>query len=125
MTKKLNNEDWVDDISSLLAKESIELLLTQGENRGEGLGELLIINFIAKFVGMTVLTTLKSEPVEKKASNKDKCKFVMENYAGLKSEMQEAIAAGFAGAFESFTGKPVDYYCTIQPVPEPTSKSVN
>lgn len=81
----------------------------------------LSMTFLASFIGSIVYAVLKEKPVKSK-DMKDALDFTANNFLELKIGMQNAMAAGFQGAMQEYSGKSVEYYCQVKTVPEPVNK---
>lgn len=86
----------------------------------------------ARILAMTIVTSLVAAILYKElrvkadgATSRAKEQAVIDHFSQTKDLMQEAVAAGFALSMSKFSGKSVDYYCQVKPVPVSPSKSMN
>lgn len=117
--KEISDEQWADEVSRELVEETFKLL----QGRGMYAFRLAAVNFIARFVGVLTHEALRAKP-KGKLNKEEQYKFVEGNFMKVKASLQECVAAGVQGAVSTFSGRKVEYYCVIKPVPEPVNKQL-
>lgn len=122
--KILDINDWIDDYSTFMADEALKLIDAQGNKRGPEVKRALIIHFMARVLTSTVFTVLHERP-EKVKDKKERLDFNKKNYAEFKEQICEMIGMSFSTALSHYSGKSIEYYCVIKPIPDPLSKAVN
>lgn len=115
---------WVEEFAEFIAKESYNLVTTCGKKQAEDVSLLLSTKFIQYYTEIIVLKSL-SVTDGKELSSKQNYTITKDSFMRLKTELQTELAKGFENAFRKYAGKNVEYYCQINPVPEPISKLAN
>lgn len=115
--------DNMEDFTSFVAKETCKLLIGQAKGNTKDAYKLLAA-YHKHFIYQVLVGALstKADPLD---DAEEHYNVVRKNVAGVKFDVQASVANAFKRAFGEFSGKRVDYYCTIKPVPEPTSKLSN
>lgn len=125
MTKKLIVQDWVNQISTLLASESFKLLKSQGtEKGGLDLANQLYSAFLEKYIEKMLVEALTVTPT-KALTEKKNYEFTRVNFISAKTGIQDSIANAFSNSLSNFTSQKVDYYVEVKTVPDPVSKLSN
>ena len=92
---------------------------------GKGTGGQLIGAFLQTFVGTAVFSVLTREQRAAQRAGREagpeEADRTMDAYRNFKIDVQEAIATAFGDASFQFSGRNVDFYCQIQPIPEPAN----
>jgi hypothetical protein len=113
--------NWVLKHSGYLVKECMKVIDGQTAAKGKDAGESLTINFIAMFIGTILHRSLVTRPAG--LFDKDEIyEYTQNNFAITKGKIQDAVAHGFQGAMQSFSGKQVEYYCQVRPVGDPVNR---
>lgn len=103
--------DTNDRFAATLVTETYKLIDAQGPTSSK-----IAVLFVARFVGMLVYRSLVAPAPDSCQTKEDKSNFTLQNFAKVKSAVQEAIAAAFSGAMHTYVGKPMEYYCQVKPV---------
>lgn len=110
-------EEQAEIFSQYMVEEMCKLLKAHAPDKFG----VMMSAFLATFVGNMVYKKLQEKP-ETAMSKEDLFKFTKDNFIGVRMQVQEAVAAGVSGAMTTYSGKHVEYYCQVKPVPEPISK---
>lgn len=122
-SKKQSFQDWAEEFSVLIADETLKIM-TQHSRNNEDAVKFAASMLISRIVGTLVFRTL-TEPPSINKSKKSHEDFVLKNMAEMKLTIQNAVSAGFQQAMTQYSGQPIEYYCTIKPVPEPLTETLN
>ncbi len=122
--KTLDLNEWIDSFSTFMADETLKILRGHTDKRGPEVGRALCIHFLARVLTATVLDTLNTRKDGAK-DDEEQFRFSKDQFLDLKTQVQDATALSFQTAFHHFTGRNVEYYCVIKPVPEPLNGTVN
>lgn len=116
---KSNNlvlNSWIDESAKVLSKEVFNLIKSQGSSKG------VVGSFCSKFIEYMVqesvydsLTNISNKYIP---SNEEAYNLTRDSFSSLKEGLQNSIAIGFEKAVEKYSGKPLNYYCIIRPIPE-------
>lgn len=117
-------QQWAEDFSVLLTNETFKLIDSKNKSNGPEAGRYVATTYLARFVGTLLFRTL-TERNQLNTTKEEQEDFVMKNAAELKTAIQEAVSMGFQSAMTQFSGRQIEYYCQIKPVPEPVSNKVN
>lgn len=79
------------------------------------------MRFLAAFLTTALVKVLKERPADTR-SPEQVYKFVANNFAEMKTKVQVAVAASFESAMSHHTGRSVEYFCRVSPVPESVNK---
>jgi hypothetical protein len=121
-SKKPSMEEFAADFAQDNIEEIFKQIASYEYKYGKEFSENLTFNFIASFIGAMVYQELKQR---KKGSTVDEAyERASETFMRLKSKTQQAVAAGFQSSINTFTGKNIEYYCKIEPIPEPPTKVI-
>lgn len=118
-SKNIIINNWVGEFSNFIAQESLKLVISIGKPKN------LISELSTKLVHYYIKALIKDSltAYEKmNLSRQDEYEFTAKNFADLKYQLQIEVASAFESAAKEFSGKTVDYYCTISPVPDPINK---
>lgn len=114
------NREWVNQFS----KDLVVDVLTKVKGEGDlEFQKILLVNFLASFIGALVYKTLRERPARIK-TNKEMYEYAKSNFNEAKIDVQDAVAAGFQGAMEIYTGHLVEYYCQVKTVPPAKNNQV-
>lgn len=122
--KILDLNAWIESFSAFMADETLKVLRANCAKRGPDVSRALCIHFLARVLSSTVLDTLH-ERMENPQSEAEALRFNQKQFAELKIQVQDAVALSFQTAMSHYTGRQVEYYCTIKPVPDPVNSTVN
>jgi len=117
-------KDLANDLAEILVEENYKIIYSQTKNLGPKETRFVVATFISRMVHTMVYSTLHEEQKLAK-SDKDRENLIFKNLAEVKTQVQNAVAAGFQNPMSEFSGQPVEYYCQIKLVPEPTSNKIN
>ncbi len=104
----------IEQIAMSLVSETYKLI--DGQTAGTAQARRLSVLFLARFAGTMVYRSLTEAKPEGCTTPKQIEKFTLGNFAAVKGQLQEAIAAAFTGAVNTFSGQRVDYYCQVKPI---------
>lgn len=113
-----------EDMANLLTIENFKIIDGKMSAYTSREARYVAATLISRFIGALVYRTL-SEPQTLNKTSKEHEDFVMKNTAELKTQIQNAVSAGFQNAMTAFSGENIEYYCQIKVVPESTSKAIN
>lgn len=118
---------WIKNFSKQMVSELFVMVHTQKEQKDPVVLSKLLSTFLSSFVGSLALTALSKSPGKQDAisSKEDLVKFTQQNLLKIKQDVTEAVSLGFEAAMYNFSGKEVEYYCTLKPVTEMKSKRVH
>jgi len=115
---KSNN---VDQIATDLVSETFKLI--EGQSKSSLVAERLSVVFLAKFIGVLMYKNLTTETPYDVQNDTDKiAKFTITRFGKFKGIVQEAIAAAFSGAMQSYSGQDIEYYCQVRPIGQAVNK---
>lgn len=114
--------DQTEEYGEFISRETHKLLKTitgtTGSNR-----KILSAKFLKDFTKRLVLDSLM-EHTTKSLSEQEAFTLTKQSFSDIKSSIQQEISAGFEDAFYEYTGRKVEYYCQILPVPEAINKEM-
>lgn len=113
---------FIQTLSQSLVNDIFTLLGAEEKKVGFDIASELYANFLANFVGVAVHKILTTD---KQAGRKATFASVSKDFAEFKLRVQDSVAAGFQGAMSAYSGKTIEYYCTVRPVPPTPSQSSN
>jgi len=108
---------WADDFCSPLAVETLKLLASKGDDGDDTVYLAVIGSYFKELVKWVVFRELTAD-VSKLNTNKQKEEFLRSKFFNLKLCLQEAIADGFSASTSKWSGKEIEYYAKISPVPD-------
>ena len=120
MSKKKNFQsqtDFVDEFSEVLVVETFKLMAAKGKTVGNDIA----LAFLSKFVGVYIHQAL-SDPGVDLITSQEKYEHAAECFKQAKEDVTHMVAVGVGGAMKAFSGKDVEYYCTLRVMPEPVNK---
>lgn len=117
--KMLTQEEKVTTYASMLAAETVKLI--DSTTSDENLRHRIKAAYIEKFVRLLVFNAVTDRPkhITKREEMLD---HNINGFRELKGRVQEAVAGGFQGAMVEYSGRSVEYYCTVAVVPDPVNK---
>lgn len=120
------NMDKDDEYISTSAKSMVQEVRRHIEDQrkyaGEEIAHDVCMHFLAGLIAAEVFDVMK-DGKNKGKSKKDKgYSEVMSNFLAIKLDVQNAVACGFQGAMQTFSGKDLEYYCLIKTVTQNTNK---
>lgn len=118
-TIKMTQEDLDAAFTKHLVYEIFRAVELQDENQERQ--KQLLVTFLASFIGAVLYDTLAYKPKDITDKN-DLYEYTSANYNALKVSVQDAVAAGFQGAMQTFSNKQVEYYCLVKTFGEPVNK---
>lgn len=119
----MEEQEYVTKHSRHMVEQVLQYIEKQQKAKDAKTSTSILMHFIAGLTSAIVFSSLKSQPKdEKPMSNKQLHDFVMKSFLDTKLSMQEAVAAGFQGGMNTFSGQNIEYYCCIKTVPEPLNK---
>lgn len=122
MSKRvISLDEWADQFSMEVAQEIYKTVDGIEKDKRGTLHKKLPAAFLNRFIAYTVYKTLQERPSYVR-TNKEAYEFTMKNFNDMKAKIQEAVAIGFETAMSQYSGKTLEYSCTIAMVPEPSNK---
>lgn len=116
VTKTLTVDEYTERLAIDMTDEVFKFVNFYEDKLGTGTGQILIASFLRDFIKQLVFNALNAH-VEARDFQA-----TMKAFAEIKTLVQDAVAQSFSEGVESFSGKPMDYYCDIKPVPKPVNK---
>lgn len=98
-----------------------KIIESQKTKYGETYAKDLEAGFIAKYIGSLALLSL-TKFSGTRTKSKSEYDLAAASFSELKVTVQEAVAAAFSVAMTEFSGRPVDYFCTLQMIAEGNNK---
>lgn len=115
MSKTLTVSDGTNEFAQMLVTETLKLI--EGKYPESKKSKNAMIVFIARFIGTVVYKSLIEKHPEGLKTSEDKLKFTTRSFSDTKQRVQEAVAAAFSGAMNTYTQKEsVEYYCRVSPI---------
>ena len=122
--QKSEFQSWSEDLANDMVTRTMKYIDSTVEKKGgdtEAAAQFLCLMFIARFIGVMLFRCL-SRDGKPQLTRDEEYKQTTKSMGMLKAHIQEAVSLGFSGAMTTFTGKQIDYYCQIRPVPEAMGK---
>jgi|SRR5579859_1720362 len=123
-TVKITLKEWIDNISSSYAQETIKILFSLMKTEDLYIKNAILSSFIGQLVKSSLNNTfyeLTPDLIETN-SNADNA---IKHFNNLKHSIEEDVAKAFTQALSEYSGISTEYYCQIRLVPEPKSTSIN
>ena len=121
MSNTIQKTDDAYEFTQMLVEETLNLISAKYPDKKKGRFASTI--FLAKFSGAVIYEALKEKPIKEFKTKDDYVKFTMKNFQEVKEKVQEAIAAAFTGAMNTYAGKNmVEYYCQVKTIPAAANK---
>lgn len=114
----------LQQFTDMLAKETYKMFEAQGAKQGPEFLKYVPSLFVSSIVKLLIDKAL-AKKVRKGATKNEEYAFTSRNFQEVKQGIQNAVSEGFQLSLSGYSGKPVEYYCLIKPVPEPTNKLVS
>lgn len=112
----------VNDYATGLVEDVVRDIWGQGWTNKETID--FAISFLAKFTGTVLFKSLTDEVPDVYKKREDVAKYVIKNFSDTKMAVQEAVAAAFTGAVQTYSGQPIEYYCQVKPVGPAANKEL-
>jgi hypothetical protein len=127
MTEDIKTHTWIKSFSKQMLSELFVMVNMQKEQKDPAVLRKLLNNFLSSFVGSMAITALSRTPAKTDSVNskEELMKFTQANLLSVKQDIAEAVSLGFEAALYNYSGKEIEYYCTIKPVSQPVSKKVH
>lgn len=118
---EVNVKEWAETFSAPVIAEIIRVLRAEEKRMGGMAKNELMATFVTGFVGAMMYNSLVEYQgfAETKEQQLD---ITQKNFANTKTRLCEAVAQAFTAAMGNWSGRRVDYYCQVQPFPEPQNK---
>jgi hypothetical protein len=116
--------DWMNRFANGLAADTMKIL--EAQKRMVGAEQTLNLKagylsvFVAELVSRVLTEAAKGGSRGAPALAQQD---VMDAFADAKDRLQTAVAAGVEAALSNFSGKHLEYYCQIKPVPPAVNKT--
>lgn len=125
MSNKISKEldDQMTAYCKQMVSEVMKFIETTGAKHGKDGVRLLTAAFLASYVATTMYKVLSSQIPKELKSDKEKADHTRDKYINLKTDVQNAVAAGLTEAMYKLTSRKIEYYCQLKAVPdEPANK---
>ncbi len=117
---ELTVQEWAENFSAPVIANILVLLRAEEKSMGPKCKNELVSTFLAGYVAATMYQSLTTtEGV--KMTKEQRYSTTMTEFSQAKSRLAEAISMGFTMAMKNFSGKSIEYYCDIRPIPERTN----
>lgn len=117
----VTSAEYATELTTALTTEVLRLISRDEQKFGPDWATGVRVSVIASLVSNVVFAVLTAK-IESPAKTLDEAASITHSgYKGHKEAIEQAIAAGFQGAFQAFNGKSTEFFCQIQPVPEPAN----
>ena len=124
-TDATNPVEWQREFVNTTVATIHELLADQETIYGREFSDAARMNIIASLIASTVYQGLLGVPKGNAGSLHTATEKHHLAYRDLKEAVQNAVSSGFEGATRTWSGRPYEYVCTVQIVPEPISRQSN
>lgn len=114
--------DYTNMIANDMTSEVFKFLLHYEDKVGRGTSANLLGKFVEDLVRRVVFNTLNAYPSGEEEERAEK---TVNHFRQMKTLLQDSIAQGFADGVAEFSGREMDYHCSIEPFPDPYSKFIN
>jgi hypothetical protein len=115
----LDVNEWLEDYSAFMADEAMKLLKAQGKKKGDHEYKALVTLFVYRILATVLIDTLHERPESfSGATNDELFEANKKAYGDVKHQIQEAVGMAFTTAMSHYSGRVVDFYCQVKPVPE-------
>ena len=84
----------------------------------------LRLKFLTMMLSQVILDSLSFKP-DAPCSREELYEYTKRNFEKIKLDLQTLIAVSFEQALLKYSGKFIEYFVQIRPVPEPVSKTMN
>jgi hypothetical protein len=119
--KKLMLVLWLEEFVRPLSNETAKILSGIGTNKELDTQMNILSAYTSYFLEKVIYDTLAADTGERDPEKE--VQVASQRYALLKHHIQSGVASAFRRAFIRYTGsQDIDYYCQINPVPEPENK---
>ncbi len=116
-------EEYVKTFSSHMVKEVSRYTAKIEDQYGDSFGRIMLNQFLTLYVANVVFRQLSDRP--KGVTGDELLRHNIKMFTDCKVDLSESVANGVAAAMMKYSGQPVEYFCSIKPVPEPLSKKLN
>jgi hypothetical protein len=114
--KILEFDLWANEFTALMIEGVFKLAESKVKDMPIMARHSLYNLFLMKFISRFMKLVMSERPRD--VTNKQvETEFVIKNVGESKALLQDAIATGFQDAMVTFSGHPMEYYCTIKVVP--------
>lgn len=120
----MTRDDWRAEFTKWLVQSTFVMMEdTVKKSKGTPINLAEIqVNFLATYIGSLLYVALTEEPNKSVLKRADREEFTIDNFAYMKTKIQEAVAAAFTSAMRAHAGKEIDYYCQVKAVPPVANK---
>lgn len=119
--KSLIVNSWIEEFADGLAHETFKLIVQCPKPEGSEISYRVMASYLRHYTRRVIYDVL-TIPAEGVQDNQEAYKITYKAYSELKRELESNIARGFEEAFHIFTGRFVDYNCSVDVVPDPINK---
>lgn len=120
MSKNKDLDQYRSDLTQNIVTEIFKILDKEKKELGIDFSEEVLLSVLASIISTSIHKVLNSKT--KNLSDKEKELIISKLYLDAKTNIENAIGAGFSTAFSDFVGTEVDFYCEVKAVPEPVNK---
>jgi len=117
--KKVTNEEWLDEFSSFVGRETQKLLRGYAKSHDQTAEDLLAryLNHLIKNTLVDIVTKYEKESVIR--TQEELYELTYKDYKAFKFKLESEMADAFTQVMSKFSGKSLDYYCEISLMPDP------
>lgn len=115
--RKLTVKDYIVKSSREMTRELVKFTVKFEKEVGAETGGLLVEAFLRDFVGALVYQALTVVPKGQR-SGKESLETTRKAFNVTKAMIQDTIGDAFSDAMLEFSGRHLDYFCEVSPVPE-------
>lgn len=115
-------EQWQTQLNEHLVREVFAVIAGEEGNYGKDFGDTVRFSFLASFVATLVYQALSEKVDAGVADLGTATEITNMRYQDVKEAIQNAVASGFEGAMNEWSGGEQTFGCEISPDPEPTNK---
>jgi len=112
----------IDEIAKVIAAETFNIIKSLPKEGSDP--TIPIVSRSLKFYLEKVILHVLLRKYGKNVTDEEAYQITHANFLELKNELQDNIAQAFDDAFIQFVGKKMDYYCIINPFPNPVNKEI-
>ena len=120
MKSKIVSNSWLEEYGEFIAQESYKLIKQVGQN-----GHKKLSTRFLKFYVNLILKNALLEHTKMPLSQDEAYRLTIHNFQQIKEQIQTEISLAFEKALSDFSGRNMEYYCQIKPVPEVTHRGIN
>lgn len=112
--KKLNPEEYADEIAKQVTAELLKLFLAEKREKGVAFKDMAVQRFLTCLMASLIYNDLTDLP--EGATDEELLEYSKEAYAANKEIIANSVSDAFKASMRSYSGKEVDYFCQIQQI---------